>query len=147
MLDKFCDIWERWHLNDMRPWCVHQRQLGWDEEAKETITLYHYRRIKGVDATQEANLAYFLDTYEPLSPELSEYYEPYSPLVPRGGRTTEQEMRGWVRYEKSPLGILCKPCPVCGYKYGSSWMREDVPDDVIEWLFSLPDSRKRPTWI
>lgn len=25
-----------------------------------------------------------------------------------------------------------------GYKYGSKWLKEDVPLDVLEWLFSLP---------
>ena len=25
-----------------------------------------------------------------------------------------------------------------GYKYGSSWLTEEVPQDVIRWLFSLP---------
>lgn len=25
-----------------------------------------------------------------------------------------------------------------GYKYGSSWLKEEVPDDVLEWLFTLP---------
>lgn len=25
-----------------------------------------------------------------------------------------------------------------GYKYGSAWLKEEVPSDVLEWLFSLP---------
>ena len=25
-----------------------------------------------------------------------------------------------------------------GYKYGSKWLKEEVPNDVLEWLFSLP---------
>ena len=25
-----------------------------------------------------------------------------------------------------------------GYKYGSAWLKEEVPEDVLEWLFSLP---------
>lgn len=25
-----------------------------------------------------------------------------------------------------------------GYKYGTSWLKEEVPNDVLEWLFSLP---------
>lgn len=28
MLDKFCSIWDEWHLNDMRPYCKHQKELG-----------------------------------------------------------------------------------------------------------------------
>ena len=27
MLKKFCDIWDRWHLNDARPYCTHMKEL------------------------------------------------------------------------------------------------------------------------
>ena len=37
MLDKFCDIWDEWHLNDMHPECEHQRALGWREQADECL--------------------------------------------------------------------------------------------------------------
>ena len=37
MLNRFCDIWEEWHLNDLRPYCKHQKELGWDELAKEKV--------------------------------------------------------------------------------------------------------------
>ena len=43
MLDKFCSIWDEWHLNDMRPYCKHQKELGWDKLAVTPVTLYHYR--------------------------------------------------------------------------------------------------------
>jgi hypothetical protein len=32
-----------------------------------------------------------------------------------------------------------------GYRYGSAWLREDVPADVIEFLESLPTSDSLPT--
>ena len=34
-----------------------------------------------------------------------------------------------------------------GYKYGHAWKREDVPDEVIEFLKSLPDTDKKPAWV
>lgn len=34
-----------------------------------------------------------------------------------------------------------------GYKYGSKWLREEVPEDVIEWLMALPDSPTKPAWV
>lgn len=76
MVDKLCDIWDRWHLNDMRAGCEHQRALGWKGES-----------------------------------------------------------------------YIGKPCPVCGYKYGTAWLKEEVPSDVIEWLESLPESEIKPAWI
>lgn len=34
-----------------------------------------------------------------------------------------------------------------GYRYGSAWLREEVPADVIAWLFALPAADKEPAWI
>ena len=76
MVDKLCDIWGRWHLNDMRAGCEHQRALGWEGES-----------------------------------------------------------------------YIGKPCPVCGYKYGTAWLKEEVPSGVIKWLESLPESEIEPAWI
>ena len=99
MVEAFCDIWDRWHLNDMHPYCKHLRDLGWHIKALE-------------------------------------------PLESDGAKT-----RGWVRYEKDRRGILCKPCPICGYEYGTAWLKEDVPQEVIDWLFNLPDSKVDPAWV
>lgn len=30
-----------------------------------------------------------------------------------------------------------KACPVCGYKYGSAWLHEPLPEDVIDFIKSL----------
>lgn len=34
-----------------------------------------------------------------------------------------------------------------GYRYGSKWLKEEVPQDVIDFLFSLPDADQKPAWI
>jgi len=57
----------------------------------------------------------------------------------------EEAVRNWRRdnpnkgYNEacemlSELGILVDD----GYRYGTSWLKEEVPMDVLEWLFSLP---------
>jgi hypothetical protein len=33
-----------------------------------------------------------------------------------------------------------------GYRFGHSWLREEVPADVIGWLRALPDADKKPAW-
>lgn len=33
------------------------------------------------------------------------------------------------------------------YRYGSSWLKEEVPADVLEWLQSLPESAVKPAWV
>ncbi len=169
MLDKLCDYWDKYHLNDMRPYCSHQKELGWDELARKEVTLYHYslnneaskkqkdaenaalealRNGKTFTPTEEqvkyANLKYFYDTYEEISGEMSELYKPYKSLH---GGITEKKTLGWISNDEYSEGLIGKPCPVCGYKYGTSWKKEDVPEDVIAWLFSLPESKVRPAWI
>lgn len=64
---KLCNIWERWHLNGLRPGCEHQRALG------------------------------------------------------------------WTSYDDHPS----EPCPICGYKYGTAWHYEPLPQDVIEFVKEL----------
>ena len=170
MLNRFCDAWDKWHLNDMRAYCAHQKELGWDEMAHEPMTLYHYKLNSGAlkkqseakdDAVQHlktgvpfvpspeqtfyANLQYFLNIYTPIDEERGKYYEPHKDILTKS--TTETKTRGWVRFDEDERGILCRPCPVCGYKYGSAWLKEDVPEDVLEFLRGLPDTKVRPAWV
>ena len=46
-----------------------------------------------------------------------------------------QRADGWSA--KDSVG---KVCAVCGYRFGSSWLKELVPEEVIAFLESLPDS-------
>jgi hypothetical protein len=93
---KLRQVWNDWHLNHMRPGCVHQAE--WDTSK-------------------------MLET-------------------PDG----EVKEAGWVTTSGHPEGLLNKPCPVCGYKYGSAWNKEAVPDGVSDWLRGLPDTRISPAW-
>jgi hypothetical protein len=38
----------------------------------------------------------------------------------------------WVYPTEHENGLLTKPCPVCGYKYGSAWLFEELPEEVIK---------------
>lgn len=53
----------------------------------------------------------------------------------------------WHCPDEHPDGILGKPCPVCGYQYGHAWQTEEVPQEVIDWLFALPDTPVKPAWV
>jgi hypothetical protein len=90
-------VWNDWHLNHMRPGCVHQA---------------------------EWNTSKLLE-------------------MPHG----EKKPAGRVTPDEHPEGLLNKPCPVCGYKYGSAWNKEAVPDGVLDWLCGLPDTRIHPAWV
>jgi hypothetical protein len=43
-------------------------------------------------------------------------------------------MLTWVRRTEHPHGLMCEPCWVCGYKYGTAWLYEALPDDVVPFL-------------
>jgi hypothetical protein len=34
-----------------------------------------------------------------------------------------------------------------GYRYGSGWLSEEVPAEVIDWLRGLPDTDAQPAWV
>lgn len=168
MLARFCDIWDEWHLNDMHPECEHQRVLGWREQADEIIDQYHWwlndRKLRAVkdriaqdvldgrtpELTDEERMAFnapkwvVTATNEP--PEPKAFYTT--------GRNPHERVRrgnawykGNVLGENDPRGILCKPCPVCGYEYGHGWQKVEVPQDVIDWLFALPDTPVSPALV
>lgn len=100
MVKMLCNIWTDWHLNSLRPYCQHQKELGWDKLESDVV---------------DAN--------------------------------GKQEKRGWLRFDKHELGLLGKPCPVCGYRYGTSWLKEDVPEEILTWLYNLPESKVEPAWV
>ena len=156
----------------MRPYCPHQKKLGWDKLAGKRVTLYNYRLNRmafdkkkaaenaALDAlrrgemfspTEEqvlfATIPYSVKLPEEISGENAFYYEPKKPLFPGDESATEVKTLGWLKPDEHPDGILCKPCPVCGYKYGTSWLKEEVPADVIDWLFALPNTTVRPAWV
>lgn len=112
LFTRFLDTWDKWHLNDMRPGCEHQRAEGWGE--------------RPIDPSKP------LDAY-------GRHFE--------GQRQPSWNMLGWVTRAEHPEGLLSHPCPTCGYKYGSSWLTEAVPDDVVTFLRSLPDTDVTPAWV
>lgn len=168
MLKKLCDIWDKWHLNDMRPECEHQRALGWREQAVEIIDQYHWRLDDRKLEVVKNRIS--KDVLEGRSPELMEEErmafnapkwvvtateEPPEPkaFYTKGSKHHERVQRGNAWYKGDTLGendsrgILCKPCPVCGHEYGRIWKKMDVPQDVIDWLFALPDTPVKPAWV
>ena len=77
---KIQNIWNRWHLNDLRAGTPKQ-----EEFVREWKLTHNYDYTIVCEALEEAGLLY--DN---------------------------------------------------GYKYGSSWLKEELPTDVIQYLFSLP---------
>lgn len=70
------------------------------------------------------------------------------PKLGEGPRKVYGAQRPTIEYrcgqnERLPMpcgapDALSKPCPECGYKFGTAWLFEEVPADVVEFLDSLP---------
>lgn len=177
MLKKFCDIWDRWHLNHMRAYCQHMREAGWLEHFEESVkiekwslTREAYQMKKAAeeaalealrngkpfyptkDQTAYARMEFFIDIYndEDITERIGTSYKDAYALKPKGtlgDGIIEYKQRCMISYKEHPLGFMGRPCPVCGYEYGTKWLKEEVPSEVIEFLFSLPESETIPAWI
>lgn len=160
MLDMFLNIAEEWSDNNYNRSCQHQRLLGWDDLANKTVALFSYSLKKeAVSARkrirQEAfdmllegkSVSLSPDQIEVLklepnirlpSPDqigdLAKWYEPNEDM---GFPSTSDAQ--WVSPKEHPDGLLGKECPVCGYKYGTTWITIPLPNSVIEFLERLPD--------
>lgn len=111
MIAELGEIWDAWHLNDMRSGCEHQRAEGWDK--------------RPIDPSKP------LDAY-------GTHFE--------GQKQSSWNMLTWVRPDEHPDGLLTVPCPVCGYKFGTAWLTEEVPDEVLDWLRDLPEAERQCPW-
>lgn len=169
---RFFDAWHKWHLNDMRANCEHQTGPEWDG-ARE-LTLYYWRlrddalkvisdaRAAAVDCikrgesfTPTAEQTRIINLPDRISTDKDE--PPTTDYVANGpqydkdhyNRPSEVKTAGWVRPGEHPGGLLRKPCPVCGYEYGSAWKREAVPEEVLAFLTSLPEvtGAAVPIWV
>ncbi len=100
---RFREVWDRWHLNDMR--------------AGSPAQMAHLRA-------------------HPVEDRLH-YFETARESLRAAGL---QPDRGYVVRDKDG-----NPQP---YSYGSAWLREEVPADVLDFLrSSLPDADITPAWV
>jgi len=58
-----------------------------------------------------------------------------------------QKELGWT-YEThhNPTTFVGEKCPVCGYKIGSAWLKEDIPYNVLEQITNMPDADISTSW-
>lgn len=147
-LSTLLDIWERWHLNDMRAGCEHQRA---DPRLKATLTVCTYgittetsqaRRKaeeQAMDDLKALGAASVGDEVRVLLNLPWEYTGPEGDV--RTGyevKKTKRKHAGHVYPTEHPDGMLTRKCETCGYGYGSAWLYEPLPEDVLAFLASLP---------
>lgn len=153
----FLDIWKRWHLNDMQPGCEHQKD--WGKKKLELIDFSWTTQFQNLrdSATLEADqYEKFKEVAAGVMTIATGIKRPKwkTPLVEKllsegwiKENKRETKTSGWVCEYEHPEGELCKPCPVCGYKYGTAWKKEELPQEVVEFLMALPDTDVTPAWV
>lgn len=162
----FLDTWKQYHLNDMRASCEHQRAQGWDEMAREKVTIHTWRlmgatiskqkeieekAIASLIADRTASVDYEEARVLGLPYSIETYADEDHAYKGEGYYTRdkkEEKTRGWISFKDSArFGILSKPCEVCGYEYGSAWKKEELPAVVETFLSALPETTKTPAWV
>jgi hypothetical protein len=162
-IKRLFELWDRWHLNDMRPNCPHQIGAEWDTRKKIDVVTYKLTdeaRTMRDSAEERAVMAAKSGVVCELTPveralldvdKYETFKRPPDADSPLSGMLEvdkrENKTAGWVTQEEHPEGLLSKACPVCGYKYGNQWMFEAVPASVIEELNAFPPSDATPAWI
>lgn len=154
LFKKLYRLWKLYHLNGMHAECVHQHELGWHEIAKREVPLYIFTLTSDVIGQRyeiKRKAMEFLKSNGNVSitPEACKYlrleYQIKSPvdsLPPELASSyklerVEQQAFGWLRPDEHPDGLLGKPCPVCGYKYGSAWNHFSIPEEDEKLIYEL----------
>lgn len=144
---RMVEVWRRWHLNHLKAGCEHQRET-WQSDKPLSVVEYTWSSAFCSMRTMVEQGLLSLEEYK----HYAEHVKPLtyictiglnSPKYPfelvqqaldegwiREGKR-ETKLAHWVDYREHPEGLLSKPCPVCGYKYGSAWLKEELPPEVI----------------
>jgi len=152
-------FWKKYHLNDLHAACEHQAALGWEDKSTTEVELYTFcmtsetlsrkrhltdsimGKIKNGEtfqATKEEQhllcLEYSFEHYNKnLDPSKSGFYELDK---------TEVKTLGWLYEKQHPDGLLRRPCPVCGYKYGTAWHYRAIPETDLNRIKEIIETGK-----
>ena len=146
---RIVEIWKKYHLNDMNPACAHQK--SWD--FGKVLEIPEYTRTQNMwdRKGQAENGTLPKEAYEQYQADTAIVKEILYPgFKARAVDPEEGLIRGLIKIDKyktqnagcttqleHPEGLLSKPCPVCGYKYGSSWLFEEIPEEILKELETI----------
>jgi hypothetical protein len=109
---------------------------GWDAmRAARLVDIWRRWHLNGMQAACEHQRAEGW-TERPIDP--SKPLDTYGVHF-EGQRSASWNMLAWVRPDEHPDGLLGKPCETCGYRYGSAWLFEPLPADVLDFAESIID--------
>lgn len=166
---KLLKYWDRWHLNDMRPGCVHQMGIDVLKRVNVIGIGVNIYKIKDKGIQSLFKLLYCQDVNE-IKSKLAElepihhYSKGNSKLIDLILKIKENQCNGiiykptndfetewleiirfdegekainWTRPFEHPEGMLGRKCDQCGYAYGTKWLLEQLPNEVIDFFESL----------
>lgn len=114
--------------------------IGGCGQIADALTAEGFAPLPGVDARKLAEVwnRWHLNDMRAGSPAQEEYLRTH-PVA--------------FKYPESHYTKACEALaaaglnPDAGYRYGSAWKFEAVPEDVLQWLAALPETDITPAWI
>lgn len=110
----------------MHPWNVNKYAPGWDRAKK-----IQFRKVWN---------EWHLNDMQAGTPAQTAHVAEFRKSNPNAGyEATCESLKAAGLYEVEHEG---KP-----YRYGSAWLRVEVPQTVLDFLQGLPDTDQRPAWV
>jgi hypothetical protein len=115
----------------MNPWSIVTYAPGWDAALVERFrAVWQEWHLNDMQAGSPAQTAFLkANPVTAVYPEC--HYTKASAALESAGLNPDPD----YVHERKP------------YRYGSAWLRVDVPAEVIEFLQSLPDADRAPAWV
>lgn len=135
------DAWGSCGQIDMHEWRIVKMHRPWDEADISALRLlwkrWHLNHMKAGSPAQE----------EHLRSLAAGGVEPWRDGDERWTGRYGGDHFAWAKIVLAEAGLQPDPAFDPPYSYGSAWMREDVPEHVLDWLFALPPTTKEPAWV
>jgi len=136
--DTILKLWEKYHLNDSKAWCEHN---NYGEGIQKDVTLHslypteEYERLSRVRELPKRHL----EVTDAGMKNVPKALYDYSSWEIRERSNTQKKSTGWITYDEtfSPDGLIGKPCPVCGCKYGRGWYYKPIEKNDLETMEAL----------
>lgn len=143
-------LWKMYHLNNMHPECEHQEQLGWRKNAQKIVPIYQFvataDTLKAKEKVKNTVIGfatkgelYLTNEKEQQLLRLQNVIRTHESSLPKNiakfyhYEEIGNERLGWLTPDEHPNGLLERPCPVCGYKYGTVFLYRPIPlkDEIV----------------
>lgn len=131
-------LWEKYHLNDMNPWCEHQNYGNGIQKEVKIHNLTGNAEYKRISKIRELPKEYLAVTDEGLKNVPMALYG-YSSYEVRKNQHIETKSSGWITYDEkyAPEGLIGKVCPICGKKYGHEWYYMPIEENDLKRIKEL----------